>query len=233
MQKLFNLICFPYAGAGASIFNSWEKVSNDFNLIAVQLPGREKKFTEKPFTDAKTAINCLIPEILNDIDKNIPVVVFGHCMGALLAYECTKQLLERDDIKITHLIASGSPSPLNKKTEAPKYSSDDEFIHNIETITGYKHPALEIPAMRSLILPTLKADAEMNNSYRPSEQKPLDIPVTTIRGTDDDLASVALVEMWNETTTLDVVHKELPGGHLYLLDNAENILNIIHESAYE
>lgn len=227
-NKLYNLICFPYAGAGASMFNDWIKSSELFNIVAVELPGREKKFSVKPYKDVQTAINGLLPEIIESIDKDLPIVLFGHCLGSLLAYECAVSLLKARNIKVKHLIVSGSQGPWNRETRKEKELSDDDFIKNIVENTGYKHPALDIPAMRDLILPTLKADSEMNNSYCPSNEQPLDIPVTTVRGSNDILVSKEMIETWNSISTYSTSNIELEGGHMYITEQTKEILNIIN-----
>lgn len=229
-NKLYNLICFPYAGAGASIFNEWIHLSDSFNIVAAELPGREKKFTEKPFSNVQTAINNLLPEIIANLDNDLPTIIFGHCMGSLLAYECTLSLLKVSEIKVAHLIVSGSSGPWDREIENREPLSDDDFVKNIERITGYKHPALEIPAMRELILPTLKADAEMNDNYSPSEKVVIDIPITTIRGSKDSLVSIESVKLWNDVTSIPVTHKELNEGHMYITENPKEVLNIISSS---
>lgn len=228
-EKIYNLICFPHAGAGASVYNEWKEVANNINVIPAQLPGREKKFTEKPYTNINEAVDGLFVEITKEIDAKLPIVIFGHCLGSLLAYELSHRLIGIPDYKVMRLVISGCSGPNNKRNKILNCHSDNEFIKNIEDITGYKHPALENPAMRSLILPVLKADVQMNNSYIPTHKDAF-IPITTIRGENDQLVSFEEISEWQEVSTAPINHNELPGDHMYMLDSANEIISIITES---
>lgn len=228
--KQYNLICFPHAGAGASMFNEWKELSNEINIIAVQLPGREKKFIEPLYKDVNEAIDGLLTEITSEIDYSIPVVIFGHCLGSLLSFELAHRLVLENTLKIKHLFISGCSGPYNRDKVDKNTLSDNEFINNIESITGYKHPALENPAMRDLVLPILKADVEMNDKYTPSQNSPLEIPITTIRGKDDQLVSPDQIKLWENASSSNVSHYELSGNHMYIMDSAQDLINIINKT---
>src|ERR1700750_1830986 len=88
-----NLICFPFAGAGASFFRPWAKAMADSVVItAVQLPGRENRFAEEPYTSVEQAIGSLEPELDALANGTDDILIFGHSLGAVLAYELALRL---------------------------------------------------------------------------------------------------------------------------------------------
>lgn len=46
------LFCFPFAGGGASAYNSWvQKMKDKVTVCPIQLPGREERIMEKPYNN--------------------------------------------------------------------------------------------------------------------------------------------------------------------------------------
>jgi len=225
------LICLPFAGAGASVFSDWSRYSNGITrIMALQLPGREKRFAESPYRTVKEAVEGLFPEALNLVGEHDKVVLFGHSMGAILAYELARKLVHDTSIEVEHLFVSGSPSPWTKRREVATGLSDDEFIARIVDFTGYQHAALEVPEMRDLLLPTLRADVEMHESYCPVSGQPLPIAITSMRGVGDLLVSSEEAEGWRGASTGDFNMIEIPGGHMYLVDNVATTVSTVENT---
>src|SRR5262245_21015531 len=106
------LVCIPFAGAGASFYHAWSKLGVDgVSIQPLQLPGRERRIADEPFTNIYRAADALVPEVLA-LAKGKPVAMFGHCfMGSVLAYEITRRLLERDPASVRYLFISASRTP--------------------------------------------------------------------------------------------------------------------------
>jgi surfactin synthase thioesterase subunit len=223
------LLCFPYAGAGAGFFRPWRGHDQAaVDVVAVELPGREKRFTEEPYRDVHEAVDDLAAGVLELLAGRSRVVLFGHSLGAVLAYEMARRIEAAVRPAVSHLVVSGSPGPAAARSSRATGLPDGEFLARVHEFAGYSHPALEDPAMRELLLPCLRADVEMHENYRPSASGPLlRMPITAVRGADDSLVSAAELSEWAKATTGEFRVVQLPGGHMYLVDSAAEILALV------
>ena len=231
LEKELQLVCLPFAGGGASFFNEWHSLSDKLEIVAVQLPGREKRFCEPLHTSVAAAVDAVMPELLKQIDPSKGVAVFGHSLGAVLAYELTHRLAVMPEVFVVGLIASGSPDPWSQREERATGRDDKEFLRRVSQFSGYSHAAFEDPKMLEMLLPILRADVEMHENYSPLSDARLDVPVVAVRGRDDALVSAQQIEGWRKATRLAMLPRELPGGHMYLTESPRALLDTI-ESAF-
>lgn len=230
------LLCVPFAGAGASVFFPWTRWPlAEVTVVPVQLPGKDKRFGEPPFTDVVEAALGLageIPALVGEIpalDSELPtlageVALFGHSLGAVIAYELAHRLASTGTVLVRQLFVSGSPGPFTQRELRATGLSDDEFLARVQRIAGYEHPALADPDGRELLLPMLRTDVEMHERYTPSTAAPLAVPITSIRGAADDMVSAREAAQWAEYTTGPFDLVELPGGHMYLTESPDELL---------
>ncbi|CAL9338409.1 Thioesterase PikA5 [Streptomyces sp. enrichment culture] len=222
------VLCVPFAGAGASVFRPWVPLCQDrFELAAVQLPGREQRFAEEPYRDVAAATEGLLPEVLERVSGAGPVVLFGHSLGAVLSYEIAHRLAATDGVDLAALVISGSPGPWTRRENGASGLDDDEFLARVKEFAGYRHDALEDPEMRELLLPTLRADVEMHESYVPRSDDPLPVPIVSVRGTTDTLVTTEQAMEWSKATSRDFRFAEVEGGHMYLVDNPEGLIRVL------
>ncbi|MEV0251518.1 alpha/beta fold hydrolase [Nocardia sp. NPDC050712] len=217
-------MCLPFAGGGASFFTQWREHTSDFDILPVLLPGRERRIDDAPYRNVQRAANGVLPEILEQVDRKRPVVLFGHSLGAVLAYEITQRLVNYTDLTVSRLIVSGSPGPATQREKRATGLSDDDFITRVREFAGFSDAAMAAPQIRSMILPALRADVEMHENYRPSSRTPLPVPITSIRGGSDDLVSDAQAREWQAETSVDFTFVEPSGGHMYLVDSPDAVL---------
>lgn len=230
------LVCLPFAGAGASFFRPWQRLAGDaLVVLPLQLPGRERLIDQEPYTDVHTAADGLLRnlgEALGPSEVPHRVALFGHSLGAVLAYELAHRLAAgpgaaQVEVELVRLFVSGSPHPAEPRSRHASGLPDDEFLDRVNEFAGYTHEALDDPEMRELILPTLRADVEMHENYVPSTDLPLSVPLTCLRGTDDELVSRDEAAAWSKVAGGDYRPVEVPGGHMYLTESAQALLEIV------
>lgn len=232
MSDRTTLVCLPFAGAGASFYRPWQRLADQhaLDILPLQLPGRERRIDEEPHRDAAAAADGLLADLLAafaDSPKPHRIALFGHSLGAVLAYELARRLVDTPGVELVGLFASGSPHPAEQRERRATGLDDDAFLERVNEFAGYTHEALQDPEMRELILPTLRADVEMHESYAPATGEPLPVPVTCLRGAGDTLVSRAEAAAWERTTDRAFRAVELPGGHMYLTDSAPELLAVV------
>lgn len=157
-------ICFPYAGGGASVFYSWKQQLMDVaDVLAIQYPGHESRFSEKPFTNMEELVRLIYKEIGHGISTNC--VLFGHSIGARIAYEFTKYYEQVSHNKIRHLIVSGSRAPHFQEKNPIHALPDEAFIKEIKRFKCTPNEILENQELLEIFLPMLRADFELDETY--------------------------------------------------------------------
>ncbi|MFJ9153077.1 thioesterase II family protein [Streptomyces sp. NPDC102270] len=225
------LLCFPFAGAGASFFTPWQRYGLKATRIhPVQLPGRERRLDDPPFPDVFTAVESMADELIAEADLSPgPVALFGHSFGAVLAYEMARQLGDKKGIPVAHLFVSGSAGPMTRREVGATGLPDEEFLARVREFAGYDHPTMQDPELLELLLPTLRADVALHEAYVSTAADPLDAPVTSLRGLDDTLVSVEQARQWETVTRSGFRFEELPGGHMYLTEYPGPLLKLIDD----
>jgi surfactin synthase thioesterase subunit len=226
------LLCVPFAGAGASFFHPWRAWAADrWPVVAFELPGRERRMLETPYRNVVEAAENEVDGIAATLGEGARVVLFGHSLGAVLAYELV-HLLTKRDVHVERLVVSGSPGPWTQRERRAAGLPDEEFLARVEEFAGFRHEALDHPEMRELILPVLQADCEMHENYVPSTDEPVSVPICSLRGDSDGLVTAEEARQWRDATTSGFSYVELPGDHMYLVDLGRKVLDVIEaESA--
>ena len=230
-QQKVNLVCLPFAGAGASFFAPWSELNPLFNVVPVQLPGREKRFAEPCHTSVVDAAKAIAQELPELLDGALPTVLFGHSLGAVLAFELAHQILEQAiPVQLHSLIVSGSPDPWNPRNVRATGLDDAAFLQQVAAFSGYTHPALTDPLMRELLLPALRADVAMHESYLPAFSQGIPLDIVALRGCDDELVSREQIVGWQKATERSLRCGEMSGGHMFFVDTPEDLLHAIEQS---
>jgi surfactin synthase thioesterase subunit len=208
------LICLPHAGAGAASFARWLWLFPPaIAPVRVQLPGREDAAAEPPLRRVRDAVGGLLPRLTHEIDT--PVALYGHSMGALIAFELARALREAG-IPAVHLFISGRRAP-HRAASKPSIHRlpDDAFAAAVEAMGGAAGAGGRSPAFRRYILRLLKADLELSEEYTYRQEPPLHCPITAFYGTADPVVDLAEVEAWRDQTAGTFVIHAFPGDHLF------------------
>ena len=223
------LYCFPYAGGSASAYRSWADIMpQGVELVAYQLPGRSERISEPAATD----IRASVPEVASAIAADIcdgPYGLFGHSMGASLAYEVALELRRQgaEGPRLLALSGRRAPSCDIEKHNEYRELSDDLFLDKIQSLGGTPAQLLENPDILELILPTLRADFIADETYMARPTVPLDCQFLVFGGNADPVTPVPSLRPWEEFSAGQATVHIYPGGHFFLWDHAPEILQLI------
>ncbi len=224
----YSLVCLPFAGGGAGIYRAWKDLpASAPRIVPVQLPGREEQFIDDLYRDVNKAADGLAAHVVELTANKGPVALFGHSLGAVLAFELARRLELDGHVDLRHLFVSGSPGPFTGRSQRATGLDDEQFLDRVMEFAGYQHDALDDPDMRELLLPVLRADVEMHENYEPLSELPLRIPITSVRGSTDELVSEHEAAEWESATSGRFQQIETPGGHMYLIDSPLPLLEAV------
>jgi medium-chain acyl-[acyl-carrier-protein] hydrolase len=221
------LFCLPYAGGGASIFHSWpDKLSAACEIYAVHLPGRENRLTEPPFTKLSPLVQTLTEALLPRLTT--PFAFFGHSMGALIGFELARELRRQQAPSPTHLFVSGREAPQLPSREPPIHAlPEPQFIAELQRFNGTPKEVLEYPELMQLLMPALRADFAVCETYTYTNDAPLDCAITAFGGLQDHRVSRERLEPWNDQSRASFSLRMLPGDHFFLHKAEALLLKII------
>lgn len=210
------LFCFPYAGGAAGIYRNWsQRLPMSIEVCAVQIPGRGNRVSEKPYTNLFPLVEAIGEALSPYLDK--PFSFFGHSMGALIGFELAHLLRDRHKPEPTQLFVSGRCAPQAGKKDEPTYAlPEPEFIDELRRLKGTPTAALEQPELMQMMLPILRADFEICQTYEYSHTTPLSCPIKAYGGLQDDEVSREELEAWGHLTTASTRLRMFPGDHFFL-----------------
>ncbi len=210
------LICFPYAGGGAAVFRNWcNAFSSEIEVCAVQPPGREQRLAEKPFTQFRPYIEAMTNALAPSLAR--PFAFFGHSLGALAAFECARALRSRSADDPIALFVSGCRAPSVPFRDSRTVNlSDESFLDELRRLNGTPREALEHPELMALLLPMLRADFSVYESYEHQPAAPLDCPVHAFGGVDDARVTQTDLAGWRAETSSCFSLRMFPGDHFFL-----------------
>jgi surfactin synthase thioesterase subunit len=210
------LYCLPHAGGAASAYRDWSQhLPGWLEVVAVQLPGRENRLAEPAVISPEATAAAVAADLSERPDRS--VVLFGHSMGALLAFEVARLLARDDRTAPAWLFVSGSDHPTAAPRTGPLLAAlpDPELLAWAVALGGMPAWVAAEPQMRELALPVLRADCGWleNHVYRPAP--PLACPITALAGEADPHVGAAGLEAWRAETTAAFRVRRHRGGHFY------------------
>jgi surfactin synthase thioesterase subunit len=215
------LFCFPHAGGGASSYFAWSRAfAETIEVCAVQPPGRENRLREAPYTAIDPLIESLADAIIPFTDGRT-FAFFGHSMGATVAFELTRVLRERGAALPALLFVSGAHAPDLPTEEEPLYPIADDvaFLEAVSQRYGAV-PAVVLhnAELRSLVVPALRADLRLLESYTYRDTAPFTVDIAAYRGSTDAMVKDDRLTRWADRTSGTFSATTFEGGHFYLND---------------
>lgn len=210
------LVCFPYAGGGPGAFRGWPDLTlPTVEVWAAQPPGREARLGEPPHRSLAPVVEGLLAAFTPLLDR--PYALFGHSMGALLAFELARGLRAAGAPLPICLFVSGAGAPhLPLRREAIHDKDEAGFAEGLRRMNGVPAGVMDDPALWGLFAPTLRADMTLCETYTMAPGEPLDCPVSALGGLEDPDVLREDLDAWREHTRGPFQVRMLPGDHFFV-----------------
>lgn len=221
------LFCFPYAGGGASVFRNWsDALPKSVEVVPVQLPGRETRIREQAFSSVFPLLDAMVPALVPLLDR--PFALFGHSMGALIAFELARRL--RCDCKRLPecLLVSARVAPnIRLKRQPINKLPEDELIRELAHLNGTDRDVLQHAELMKLVLPTLRADLALHEEYVYPVELPLACPIVAFGGLQDPETQNGVLDAWrNEAAGLFAI-RWFSGDHFFITSQRRPFLSAL------
>lgn len=227
-SALCRLFCLPHSGSGAFQFASWKNFLPEvLDICPIQLPGRENRLREPPFTQIQTIVENLASELNPYLDR--PYILYGYSLGALIAFELARELCRRNIRPPVSLYALARRAPhLPQRDPLVHHLSDNLFLAEVaRRYGGMPAIILQDVELMKLLIPALRADITALETYVYKEQDPLDCPIYAFGGNFDSTAKEKDLEAWRSHTSSGFELKMFDGDHFFIRNNRESIFRSI------
>jgi surfactin synthase thioesterase subunit len=229
-MESINLFCLPFAGGNKYSYREYEKnATSGLNIIPLEYPGRGGRMKERFITDMNELVDHLFDEIRFAVSKR-SYAIYGHSMGAVVAFFLVKKIIANGLPSPLHLFVSGTTGPSShaerelKRHLLPK----EEFIEEIRVLDGCPEDILQNAELLDFLEPILRADFELSETFDYTESNPLDIPITVITGTEEDMEADDIYS-WQKESLMPVDFRTMPGKHFFIHKYPREIIGIISE----
>lgn len=234
-QAPVQLLCLPSSGGGASLYRPWLDRMNCAELHAATLPGRERRLAEPPCDDMAQLIHALVPHVARLAGR--PYALFGHSMGALVAFELTRALAAGKHPLPVRLFVSAYRSP-----ERPRRQRDlhrlpaGEFVDALRAYGGTPEAVLQHQETMDLLLPMIRADFRLHETHRFQPEPRIDVPITALGGRSDVIVPLQDMDGWHAHTRAGFELHGFQGAHFFIHDSRAAVIaqiekDLVHDLA--
>lgn len=225
------LLVFPHAGAGASAYREFSKLlSTKFQVIIFQYPGRQDRAAEASLmTLPEIAAGAFGDFSTSNHNRGLPIVAFGHSMGALVAFEFVR-LAEEMGIDVRRLNVSAAVAPCNVAGKPPHPKDDEEILNHLAALEGTDTDVMANRALMRLALPVIKADYEAFDAYSCADDVKVAAPIHAMGGDQDPYITLGDLYGWGKHTDTVAVTM-FDGGHFYLQSHIDAVAELLASNA--
>lgn len=226
-QSTTRLICLPYAGGSSQVFAPWQAaLQGQIELVTPELPGRGRRMMDAPFSRLSELVDWLMIELNDRLAGDFSL--WGHSMGALLAYELTRAIARRGGRAPRHLFVTGAlPPRYPRHAELYHRLDDDALIAKLASMNGTPAEILADRELMSILLPAIRADFSVCETYAWNPLGgALHVPITAIGGDRDPDIAVEKLHGWRGCSDGPTRVLSLSGDHFFLRDHVDAIAGL-------
>jgi surfactin synthase thioesterase subunit len=218
-EASLRMYCLAHSGGSAGEYLMWADWLPDVEVWGLQLPGHGARMMEP----AHTSMPDLVADVVSEVEFSAPYVLFGHSLGAGIAYEVAAALRERGAALPAALVLSAFAAP-GRQRESELAALDERVLlaHLEEQFGPLPDELRDDPDWLEMTVEMLRADLRIVDSYRPTDTAPLPCPVLVLGGSDDQTVPEADLAAWRPHTTDDFRLRLLPGGHFYFREDSDD-----------
>jgi medium-chain acyl-[acyl-carrier-protein] hydrolase len=226
-QADLKIFCFPYAGGTSLVFKKWaDLLPSTVQVLAAELPGRGARLHEPPFVSLPTLIDDLTEVVWPLLDR--PVAFFGHSMGAIIAFELARSLRGRYGREPQALFVAGRRAPQVPNSEPITHNlPKDEFMKALIDLDGTPKEVIEHDELMEMMIPLLRADFQLIQTYEFIADAPLRCPITVYGGLRDSHVTRDMLLPWKDLTRSKFALHMLPGDHFFLRSSQSQLLGLL------
>ncbi|MEM9825749.1 MAG: thioesterase domain-containing protein [Planctomycetota bacterium] len=222
------LVGFPFSGSGTALFGNWRRhLPTGFSLAAAALPAREQRLGETPWSDMQAAADQLAMSWQQSFPRDQVIIPVGFSIGAVLAFEVTRRLVDAGYAVPLLVVASRVGPDLETPRVGFADMDDETFLRVLSDEFNAIPP--EIAAneeLRSLLLPALRGDLEMGETYRYHLDARLPCDVLAAHGSDDASVRLQWLHGWSKVGQ-DFRARTFAGGHFFVRDQLKAFLSTV------
>lgn len=228
------MFCLPHAGGSATVYTKWKKyLDENIELQPVELSGRGSRMNEPLYSSLNEAIDDAAEVIKSKIYSEEDYIIYGHSMGAAIAYEvCCKFL--KDNIKLPkNLFLSGRQCPfIDRDVEEIYKLNDEEFEKYILSLDGTPKEVFQDKELSKIFVPIIRSDYKNIETFKSiNKTTVLPLPITVLNGCKDDLTDEE-INGWSKFTNKEFKRFDFDGGHFFLHDKISEVVNIVNNEVF-
>ena len=221
-----NIICFPFGGAGASVYRPWDiELPDNIRLWSVQLPGRENRFVEGFTCDYNTVVKGIVDDIVALGLDNI--VLFGHSMGAHIALFVAEQLHKNHAIEPLLLAVSGNTPPEANVKTSWSTSTTSQLRAHLKELGGIPSEVADNLDFLDMYMEKIRADYKLYECIPTRDVYTLPIPLLALYGEDDPLFPTENMKKWDQYTSQNFKLIKFSGAHFYFQQDCRLIVETV------
>jgi medium-chain acyl-[acyl-carrier-protein] hydrolase len=149
-------------------------------------------------------------------------------MGAVVAFELARHLRTQGFAEPLCLFASGCPAPQRFAVMRKVHDlSDSEFLERLRDLNATPEWVMENAELREILLPVLRADFQVCETYEYLPEDPVRWPIYVFGGATDPEVPLADLDSWREQTLGEFRRKLYPGGHFFLHEHWPDMLDVV------
>lgn len=228
-EAQYQLFCLGHAGSSAGYYMAWKKLLPKFiEPVILQLPGRGETWKQSPFTTWPEVLTGVLSAI-EAVRDHRPIAIFGHSLGALISFEVARILQKQAQTPI-HLLVSGMRAPQHYHVPKLRYTlSDDELINYVDSLDENIPRDNDYYEYVRLFLAAIRADFQLVDTYQYQADARLNCPISVLGGQQDCLYPPDTLIPWQEVTAASCELQLLPGGHMFLAPQRDQVLKYISD----